>query len=106
MFSEVRPWFQSQTTKSRRIHPVGRGLYKVVHHATGRFIMDSSNNVNKDVDRLIGELRGSGRKYKLMRELLAMDPLLEIHELPSKGNLSKLKKDYLTTMKYPYLCIN
>lgn len=67
--------------KGGRSVVVNKGVYVIDHKPTGRFIVGSSNNVSKDVDKHIATLMKGKHQTKLLQEQYLKESYLQITEI-------------------------
>lgn len=64
-------WTHSQTAKGKggRRDLVKKGVYVIDHRNTGRFVIGTSNDVSKEVDKQLSQLANGKYPIKLMQQL-------------------------------------
>lgn len=61
---------------------VKKGVYVIDHKPTGRFIVGTSDNVSKDVDKHLKALGTGKHPTKLMQDLYIKESYMQITEIP------------------------
>lgn len=101
-------WSHTTWGRGKRAEEVGLGCYVVEHIATGKFIVGVSNQVSKDVDKLIQLIDSGKYSNKAMLELCARDPDLRLLEYPCMNlkQARQVEKAIRSTVVPKYLLLN
>lgn len=62
-------WTHSQSGKGGRKELVKKGVWVLDHRPTGRFIIGTSNDVSKEIDKQLKQLEQGKFPHKLMQQL-------------------------------------
>lgn len=75
-----------------RRDPVAKGVWVIDHRPTGRFMIGSSNNVSKDVDKMLDQLEKGKFPNKLMQQLF---------DKPDNRKSDEHPRPPMTIIEYP-----
>lgn len=86
-----KPQKKADQARGGRTVDVKRGVYVIDHKPTGRFIIGTSENVSKDVDKQLKALAGNKHSMKRLQSNYSSEPYLQITEIPAR-NEKELKQ--------------
>jgi hypothetical protein len=101
-------WLHSASGRSKRTSITKVGCFVLEHVATGRFWIDTSKEVSKEVDAQLKLISAEKHPCKLLNGLCSKDGDVRVYEYPVKSDakcaaLVKQLKDAATN---DYLCLN
>lgn len=108
-------WTHSRSRLGGRKELVKKGVYVIDHRPTGRFLIGSSDDVSKEVDKQLAQLEAGSHPIKLMQRLFdtADDdkgnrPPMVITEIPivSKKDIMMTLHQIRDTNTTPYCLLN
>lgn len=117
---EGQQWTHSDSRMGGRRQVVKKGVYVIDHRATGRFIMGSSNDVSKEVDRHLALLAKGKHPIKILQtnyteeiyradpdEKMTIAPMVIIeYDLNSDKAIKLVLKEIRETNTAPYCLLN
>ncbi len=83
-------WSHTIHGRGKRLDEVKTGCYLVEHIATGKLITGTSDQVSRDVDRIIQAVHAGTYPCPALLKLCAHDPDLKLYEYPT-GSLKEAK---------------
>lgn len=101
-------WSHTSYGRGKRVEEVKVGCFVVEHIATGKFLVETSKTVSKDVDKVIELIKKGELLNKAFLKLCQLDPDVKLYEYAAADlkAAKRIEADIRKTAYPKYLLLN